>query len=48
MRATNWKRNGSQRDIKQVGMVVEGLNAFPAAKQLMEHYSVEMPTISTA
>lgn len=32
--------------VKQVGMVVEGINALPAAKQLMERYSVEMPIIS--
>lgn len=31
--------------VKQVGMVVEGINALLAAKQLMERYSVEMPII---
>lgn len=29
--------------IKQVGMVVEGINALPAAMQLAERYQVEMP-----
>ena len=29
--------------IKEVGMVVEGINALPAAKKLMEKYNVEMP-----
>lgn len=29
--------------IKQVGMVVEGINAIPAAMRLKEHYGVELP-----
>ena len=28
---------------KEVGMVVEGINALPAAKKLMDKYNVEMP-----
>lgn len=31
----------------QVGMVVEGLNALPAALRLAEHYNVEMPIVET-
>ena len=29
--------------VKQVGMVVEGINALPAAMKLMDKYKVEMP-----
>lgn len=29
--------------IRQVGMVVEGINALPAAMRLAEKYGVEMP-----
>ena len=32
-----------QEAIKQVGMVVEGINALPAAMKLAEKYKVEMP-----
>ena len=32
---------------KQVGMVVEGLNALPAAMRLAEKYDVEMPIVET-
>ena len=32
--------------VKEVGMVVEGLNALPAAMKLKEKYQVEMPIIS--
>ena len=32
---------------KQVGMVVEGLNALPAAMRLAEKYGVEMPIVET-
>lgn len=32
--------------MKTVGMVVEGINALPAAVQLRDRYSVEMPIIS--
>lgn len=32
--------------IREVGMVVEGINALPAAVRLMEKYGVEMPIIS--
>ena len=31
--------------IKEVGMVVEGINAIPAAMKLLERYQVEMPII---
>lgn len=34
--------------VKQVGMVVEGINAIPAAIQLAEKYSVDMPIIAAA
>ena len=32
-----------QEAIKQVGMVVEGVNALPAAMKLKDKYNVEMP-----
>ncbi|MBQ8600916.1 MAG: NAD(P)-dependent glycerol-3-phosphate dehydrogenase [Clostridia bacterium] len=32
--------------IKEIGMVVEGINALPAAVKLAEHHQVEMPIIS--
>lgn len=32
--------------VKQVGMVVEGINAIPAAMELAEKYEVEMPIIA--
>ena len=32
--------------IRQVGMVVEGVNALPAAMQLAERYQVEMPIVA--
>ena len=31
--------------VKQVGMVVEGINALPAAMRLKAHYCVEMPIV---
>ena len=31
--------------VKQVGMVVEGINALPAALSLSEKYSVDMPIV---
>ncbi len=34
-----------QEAVKQVGMVVEGLNALPAAMRLKEKYQVEMPIV---
>ena len=33
--------------VKEVGMVVEGMNALPAALELAERYQVEMPIIQT-
>ena len=35
-----------QEAVKQVGMVVEGINAIPAAMELSEKYEVEMPIIT--
>ena len=32
-----------QDAVKQVGMVVEGINALPAAMRLAQKYGVEMP-----
>jgi glycerol-3-phosphate dehydrogenase (NAD(P)+) len=32
--------------IKKVGMVVEGINAIPAALELQEKYGVEMPLVN--
>lgn len=32
--------------VKQVGMVVEGINALPAAMRLKEQYQVEMPIVA--
>ena len=32
--------------VKQVGMVVEGINALPAAMKLIDKYHVEMPIIT--
>ena len=34
--------------VKQVGMVVEGINAIPAALALSERYGVEMPIVTAA
>ena len=34
--------------VKQVGMVVEGINALPAAMRLAERYQVEMPIVAAA
>ncbi len=33
--------------VKQVGMVVEGINALPAAMRLAERYGVEMPIVES-
>ena len=33
--------------IRQVGMVVEGINALPAAVRLAQKYTVEMPIVET-
>ena len=32
--------------VKQIGMVVEGINALPAAMKLKERYQIEMPIVS--
>lgn len=37
----------SSEATKQIGMVVEGLNALPAAIRLSEKYNVEMPIVET-
>lgn len=34
-----------QESIRKVGMVVEGINALPAAMKLSKHYQVELPII---
>ena len=34
--------------VKQVGMVVEGINALPATMALAKHYGVEMPIVEAA
>ena len=36
----------AEQAVKQVGMVVEGINALPAAMQMMERYHVEMPIVA--
>lgn len=36
-----------EQAVKEVGMVVEGMNALPAALKLAEHYQVEMPIVQT-
>ncbi len=36
-----------EKAIKQVGMVVEGINALPAAIRLAKKYKVEMPIVET-
>ena len=38
----------AEEAIRQVGMVVEGINALPAAIQLAEKYGIEMPITRTA
>ena len=35
-----------QEAIRQVGMVVEGVNALPAAMRLSRQYGVEMPIVA--
>ena len=32
--------------VRSIGMVVEGINALPAAMELSRHYGVEMPIVS--
>lgn len=36
-----------EQAVKEVGMVVEGMNALPAAMELAERYQVEMPIVQT-
>jgi len=47
-RCGNLIGQGKSRDeaVKEVGMVVEGLNALPAALALAEQYQVEMPIVN--
>ena len=40
------KGHSAKRAIEEVGMVVEGMNALPAAMGLSEKYGVELPIIS--
>lgn len=40
------KGHSPERAIEEVGMVVEGMNALPAAIKLSEKYGVEMPIIT--
>lgn len=40
------KGHSPERAIEEVGMVVEGMNALPAAIKLAEKYGVEMPIIT--
>lgn len=37
----------AQEAVKEVGMVVEGMNALPAALELSARYGVEMPIVQT-
>ena len=39
-------RNAVNQAVKEVGMVVEGINALPAACKLAKKYKVEMPIVN--
>ena len=41
------KGESPEQAVKEVGMVVEGINAMPAAMELAEKYHVEMPIAQT-
>ena len=41
------KGESPEQAVKEVGMVVEGINALPAAMELAEKYHVEMPIAQT-
>ena len=41
------KGESPEQAVKEVGMVVEGMNALPAALELAERYQVEMPIVQT-
>ena len=41
------KGESPEQAVKEVGMVVEGINALPAAMELAEKYQVEMPIVQT-
>ena len=41
------KGESPEQAVKEVGMVVEGINALPAAMELAAKYNVEMPIVQT-
>lgn len=41
------KGESPEQAVKEVGMVVEGMNALPAAMELAQRYQVEMPIVQT-
>ena len=41
------KGESPEQAVKEVGMVVEGINALPAAMELAARYNVEMPIVQT-
>lgn len=41
------KGESPEQAVKEVGMVVEGINALPGAMELAEKYQVEMPIVQT-
>ncbi len=41
------KGKSPEQAVKEVGMVVEGINALPAAMELAAKYNVEMPIVQT-
>ena len=41
------KGESPEQAVKEVGMVVEGINALPAAMELAAKYKVEMPIVQT-
>ena len=41
------KGESPEQAVKEIGMVVEGINALPAAMELAEKYHVEMPIVQT-
>ena len=40
-------KDGEFTTVKELGMVLEGMNALPAALELAERYQVEMPIVQT-
>ena len=47
MPTTIGKGKSPEQAVKEVGMVVEGINALPAAMELAAKYNVEMPIVQT-